>query len=291
MNGKTTNHRNVRILALTINLLTLIQFTPVFADPQDSSASTLPFELFDGHIILAQLPMVGAQDSLSVMIDTGASHSVINRKAAKRIKAARLGGAAVKAGAFDGASEMERVIVRGLRFAGRTLTIACYSAELPWDRVDLMLGLDVLRNQDFRIDYEARQITFAPQSNLAQETSFEFEEGLLLVNVEIGQEAYRLSIDSGAPLTSLRKDRCGASVKSLKGTRAALRRLGGTSDVQTVNLPEMRIGGRRLDSVTALILSDGKETESVRDGVIGPKSLGFKAVQFDFAHNRMGFEF
>jgi hypothetical protein len=230
-------------------------------------------------------------DALSVMIDTGASHSVINCKAAKRIKAARLGGAAVKAGAFDGGSEMERVIVRGLRFAGRTLTIACYSAELPWDKVDLMLGLDVLRSQSFRIDYEARQITFATSGGLAQEMPFAFEEGLLLVDVQIGPETYRLSVDSGAPLTSLHKDRCGASVKSLKGTRGALRRLGGTSDVQTVSLPEMRIGDKRLESVTALILGGGKKAESVRDGVIGPKSLGFKAVQFDFAHNRMGFEF
>ncbi len=290
MNSKTAKHRNVWIPALTINLLTLIQFVPVLADQGGSSSSTLPFELYDGHIILAQLTMVGSEDALSVMIDTGASHSVINRKAAKRIKAPRLAGAVVKAGAFDGASEMERVIVRGLRFAGRTLTIACYSAELPWDEVDLMLGLDVLRNQDFRIDYETRQITFEPANGLAQETSFAFEEGLLLVDVQIGPETYRLSVDSGAPLTSLHKGRCGASVKSLKGARAVLRRLGGTSDAQTVSLPEMQIGDKRLESVTALILG-GKTPESVRDGVIGPKSLGLKAVQFDFANSRIGFEF
>jgi predicted aspartyl protease len=274
-----------------MSLLTLGQFTSVFAQPEDSPASTLPFELYEGHIILAEVSMVGSQDSLSVMIDTGASHSVINRQAARRIKAPRLNGPAVKAQAFDGGSALERVIVRGLRFAGRTLTIACYSAELPWDKVDLMIGLDVLRGQDFRIDYEARQITFRPATELAREMPFALEEGLLLVNVEIGQESYRLSIDSGAPLTSLHKDRCGASVKWLKGERAAIHRLGGSSEVQTVTLPELQIGGNRLERVSAMILDGSKKTEMVRDGVIGLKSLGFKAVQFDFTNTRMSFEF
>ncbi len=80
-------------------------------------------------------------------------------------------------------------------------------------------------------------------------------------------------------------------MKSLKGERAAIRRLGGTSEVQTVTLPGMQIGDKRLDQVTAIILDGDKKTERVRDGVIGPKSLGFKVVQFDFANNRMGFEF
>jgi len=188
MNSTTAHHRGVWILALAFNLLPLNRVTPVRADQVDSSASILPFELFEGHIILAQLPMVGSPESLSVMIDTGASHSVISRRTARRIKAPRISGAAVKAGAFDGASELERVIVKGLRFAGRTLTIACYSAELPWDQVDLMLRLDVLRNQDFRIDYEARQMTFVPSGRLTQETPFACEEGLLLVEVQIGPE-------------------------------------------------------------------------------------------------------
>lgn len=285
------SRRNVRILVFSISLLTLGQFTSVFAQSEDSPASTLPFELYEGHIILAQVSVVGSQDSLSVMIDTGASHSVMNRKAAKRMKAPRLSGPAVKAQAFDGGCDLERVMVRGLRFGGRTLTIACYSAELPWDKVDLMIGLDVLRGQDFRIDYEVRQITFGPAARLSKEMPFAFEEGLLLVNVQIGQETYRLSIDSGAPLTSLHKDRCGASIKWLKGERAAIHRLGGSSEVQTVTFPEMQIGGKRLDHVSAMILDGGKKTETIRDGVIGPKSLGFKAVQFDFTNNRMSFEF
>ena len=80
-------------------------------------------------------------------------------------------------------------------------------------------------------------------------------------------------------------------MKSLKGERASIRRLGGTSEVQTVTLPAMQIGDARLDQITAIILSGDKKPESVRDGVIGPKSLGFKAVQFDFTNNRMGFDF
>jgi predicted aspartyl protease len=288
--NSNTNHRKTWVLTGTFSLLVLTQPIPVFANRTGADGASLPFELYDGHIILAHLTMVGCSDPLSVMIDTGASHSVINRTASRRIEATPLGGSAVKAGAFDGASKVERVIVRGLHFAGRTLTIACYLADLPWENIDLLLGLDVLHLQDFRIDYQTRQMTFTPSAGLAQETTFEFQEGLILVDVQIEQRSYRLSVDTGAPFTSLHKDRCGASVKSLKGSLSAIRRLGGTSEVRMVTLPEMQIGDKRLRSVPALIVDGGKETESVRDGVIGPKSLGFRAVQFDFKRNRLSFE-
>jgi hypothetical protein len=116
-----SSRRNVQFLVFSISLLTPGQLTSVFAQSEDSPTSTLPFELYQGHMILAQISMTGSQDSLSAMIDTGASRSIINRKAAKRMKATAFGGPAVKAQAFDGSSAVERVIVRGLRFAGRTL--------------------------------------------------------------------------------------------------------------------------------------------------------------------------
>jgi hypothetical protein len=261
-----------------------------FATNSKTSGSVLPFELYEGHIILAQAPLVGTKEKLNVMIDTGASHSVISRKTAKRIKTPRIAGPAVQAGAFDGGSEVERVIVRGLRFAGRTLTIACYSAQLPWDKVDLILGLDVLRSQRLRIDYQAKQLVFSDPTEFASSVPFDFEEGLLLVRVQIGKEVYRLSIDSGAPMTSLHRDRCAGSLKSLKGERAAIRRLGGTSEVQTVTLPDIQIGDKRFESAPAMILRGSRKPETIWDGVIGIKSLGLRAVQFDFDNNRMSWE-
>jgi hypothetical protein len=89
---------------------------------------------------------------------------------------------------------------------------------------------------------------------------------------------------------SLHRDRCRGSVRSLKGSRTVIRRLGGSSEGQAVTLPEMHLGDKRLELVPALILNGGGKTESVRDGVIGPKSLGFRAVQFNFRRHRMGFD-
>ena len=61
--------------------------------------------------------------------------------------------------------------------------------------------------------------------------------------------------------------------------------------IRAAELERRQLVSNRLERVNAIILDGSKKTETLRDGVIGPKSLGFTAVQFDFTNNRMSFEF
>ncbi len=244
-------------------------------------ASRVPFELYEGHMILVKASLVGTGKTLYVMIDTGASHSVLSFRGARKINAQRFG-AKETGSAFGSRKMLDRVIVRGLRLGSHTITMACYLAELPWKKVDLLLGLDALAQSSFTIDYAKKEIEFASTSRLSHSMRFDREDGLLIVDVEIGKEMYRLSIDSGAPYTCLWQAHLGKSLRSLKTEESTMKSMAGISDIRTTVLPLLRLGACEWKELFAWILSGRQNTAEGRDGVVGLASLNLTRVHFDF---------
>ena len=121
----------------------------------------------------------------------------------------------------------------------------------------------MLRDQNFRIDHETRQIAFAPVTRLAQEAAFSFEDGLLLVDMQVRLEIHRFP-STAPPFTSPDRDRCGASVRALKGERRPPGGWAGTSQVLKVTLPAIKMGDKLPESVTALILGGSGKRISPR---------------------------
>jgi len=251
------------------------------------AAPSVPFELYDGHVILIRVPAIGIAEPLNVMIDTGSTHSFLNRRAVKRIKASVLK-SRVSVLAFGAESSAERVIVRGLRLGGRAITVACYTADLPWRKVDLLLGLDVLSLSNFTIDFDKNEIEFESNQRLADGISFELEK-LVLITARAGAETYRLSIDTGAPFTCLHADRVGNPIKWLSSRSRVMRRFGGTSDLRMILLPTLQLGKSRWRNLPAGLIRD-TSADQRRDGVIGLASLGMARVHFDFQERRLSWD-
>ena len=252
-------------------------------------ASTVPFELYEGHMIVVKASLVGTDITLNVMIDTGASQSILSSKAARKTNARRFG---IKAGgsAFGSPTKLDRVIVHGLRFGARTITMACYSAELPWKNVDLILGLDVLAKSSFTIDYAKKEIEFGSTSRLTHTMRFNRENGLLLVDAGIGSEMYQLSLDSGAPYTCLWQANLGNSLGLLSTQPATMKSMAGTSDVRTTVLPLFRLGAGEWKELPAWIVIGPTKTGAERDGVVGLGSLHFERVRFDFEQGELSWD-
>ncbi|RPI27100.1 MAG: hypothetical protein EHM61_09595 [Acidobacteria bacterium] len=268
--------------------LSALLFTGLLsATPETSpSPSIVPFELDEGHLIVIRSTLGQSRVPVRVMIDTGATHSILSRKTARKINAPSMGAARLTA--FGSESQAERVILRGLRLGSRTITAACYSADLPWGKVDVLLGLDVLATADLVIDYKRRQLEFGSTSQSVHSVEFEFEGGLLAVHASIGGRPYTLSVDSGAPVTCLLEPATGVAIRPLKKQYdGILRRLGGTSDVQSAVLPDLRLGDVQWNDLPVWVVRGKRQTRSSLDGVIGLMSLGLQRVQFEFRAKRI----
>ena len=168
--------------------------------------------------------------------------------------------------------------------------MACYLAELPWKKVDLLLGLDALAQSSFTIDYSKREIEFDSTSRLSHSMRFDRENGLLLVDVGIGKEMYRLSIDSGAPYTCLWQAHLGKSLRWLRTQESRMKSMAGPSDIRTTVLPLLRLGAGEWKDLLAWILIGRQNTAGGRDGVVGLASLNLERVRFDFDQRELSWD-
>ena len=63
---------------------------------------------------------------------------------------------------------------------------ACLVADLPWD-VDILIGLDLLRLQNFTIDYETQSLSFGGVRLLESRAPFEPDSSLVIVLMKLEQ--------------------------------------------------------------------------------------------------------
>jgi|SRR5215813_1014546 len=66
-------------------------------------------------------------------------------------------------------------------------------------RVDGIVGLDVLRQSSFVIDYQGKEIHFGHPERLPLSTPFETEERVVTVRMQVENRQLRLVVDTGGP--------------------------------------------------------------------------------------------
>lgn len=242
----------------------------------------MPFDLVSDFVIVVQ-GQIGELGGLRLILDTGSTHSAIDRRVADRMGLHSRPG---KVFNFDRNLAIEwadvpEVRIGPIRVAGIDMVVARLAdiSELA-ENADGIIGLDVLsRAKKIAIDYQRRRIFFELDEGHGSEPSA--MKGLV-VTVVIQGLPMRLVVDTGLRYVLLYKDRFRTALPHLHTEGEPRDLVIGRLRATQVNLPGVQIFGPEAVTPVFLIDGPGKTDLGGVDGFWGPASLHTKRLELDF---------
>jgi predicted aspartyl protease len=274
----------MRIAGRTILVLGMISTSPTRAQDVVGSSTnlTMPFELVAGFLVVVD-GQIGNLNGLKFILDTGATHSLIDRKVADRLRLQRRTGKVMN---FDKYIPVEWSIIQDLRVGPmrvqsvRVMVVKLAEYSELAENADGIIGLDLLsRAKKFTIDYDRRTVSLQLTEAGTPERS---PASCIVIPLVVQEIPIHLAVDTGLQGILLYGNRLRKLLPKMRidgeSTNTAMGRLRATQ----VRLPGMRIGGS--DRVRTVFLIDGPDQGDLPgvDGFFGAASLHAKRIEFDF---------
>jgi predicted aspartyl protease len=261
--------------------------------PRPPVEGTVSFELYRGYLIVAR-GSAGTRTGLTFLVDTGASPTVLDSKLARKLHLQAVpGSVAVLGGSVQAGTTVVPslsfgpmqsnhipVLIEDLSFLEKVIPI----------RVDGIIGLDVLGQSPFVIDYAARQIHFGALPALPDPIPLHMTEGLAIVDAQVNQLPARLLLDTGASSLLLFARNMPGTVWDLK-INAVKQRSDtiGESERKPVKLHNLRLGTAEFGQEPAFVIADGSHGGHAFDGLMSPTALGMRKVAIDLGRGELAF--
>lgn len=272
------------ILAFTIVLVTAL---PVASQ---SGRRDIPFELHNGYLIVVK-GSIGKLKNLSFVVDTGSYRTVLDEGIARKLHLKSAG--TVEELASNHIVQLDSVFMPELTWGDVTTT--SFSALVfdlsPMSRYtgvheDLVLGLDVLRQTSFQVDFRSRRIHFG--RNQEPEISIPFVPNLPYPVVEAGIDGHpeKLLLDTGADSVAVFADRLPNS-QSVRMVGVG-RDVSGSVPFTQLAVKQVLLGNRIV--CDAPVFSIPGIPESRYDGSLAPRILRASKIYFDFERRRFGWD-
>jgi len=274
---------------VTVLDVTLVSATHTEASEAVESSCELPFELVEGTLIVVH-GSVGHLSGLRFLIDTGSTRTYIDRRVASAL--------GLKAGwsrplnALDGRGRAEAIVIPFLGFGptrGEAMSglMTDLSGVCRSERVDALIGLDLLRLANFEIDYRSRRIVFEPPDEMTQDVPFATMTPLLSVDVSIQGRPVRLMVDTAASTVTLFPNRMRSRLPRFRSRgQTVVANALGRSVAREVDLSAIFLN-RTQWADRALLIDVTAEAYQGFDGVLGALPRALARVQFDFRRNRL----
>jgi predicted aspartyl protease len=247
-----------------------------------TGSSSMPFELVSDFLIVVK-GQIGNVTGLKFILDTGATHSVIDQKLTDRLRLKRDAGGVMN---FDRNIPVEWAEIPDFQVgplrSGPTrvmvMNLASYS-ELA-KTVDGIIGLDMLtRTKMLSIDYEKRILSL----QLAREgLSGSSPYGCFTIPVVVQGVPIQLTVDTGIQGILLYKDRLHQRLPAMRAHGKPRNIKLGRLHATQVSLPGVRIAGPEVVTTVLLINGPAKNAPPGVEGYIGPAALNAKWIEFDF---------
>jgi predicted aspartyl protease len=275
---------------LCLSLLTLVTLAgePAARASQEALKSTVSFTLYHDYLIVAQ-GSAGSLKGLNFLVDTGATPSVLDRRLAQRLGLDELPGSIVF---INGRVPAGQAIVPNLEF-GPTQRhnlpivvedLSVFDRALPL-HIDAVIGLDVLGQSAFEIDYTRWQIHFGSFRPLANSVPLRIEAGLPVVDAELNHLAVHLLMDTGASSLLLFEPRTQVSPQKISLASSSI----GEFQGKQVWLRSLRLGGKEFGREPAFMVRSPGNQDRNFDGLISPAGLGMTKVAIDVERGVLAF--
>jgi predicted aspartyl protease len=226
---------------------------------------------------------IGDLDGLKFIVDTGATHSVIDQKVAEKLWLHRRRGEVMN---FDRRIPVEWADIPELRVGPiRAEAIRVMVAKLAdysefAEHADGILGLDLLsKSKKFTIDYERKTLYFQPAGH---GTGDRAPSGCFVIPFAVQGLPLHLAVDTGFQGILLYGDLLRKRLPKMRTEGESIKVTMGRIRATKVRLPDVRIFGP--EEVTTVFLIDGPGRGALPgvDGYLGTASLHAKRIEFDF---------
>jgi predicted aspartyl protease len=285
-------HAAPTLFLCSVSLLALTN--DVWAKHSDA-VREIPFKLYQNHLVIA-VGSLGGSEQRNLMIDTGTNPTMVDDTTARELGLERVSRSGGSTSVVDGSVPTYHSILPTLDLGPihrEAMPVAV--TDLSWLReqigiqVDAVIGLDVLAQLNFQIDYQSRRISFGAIRIARSAVAMEQADRMLIVQATLNGEPAKLVVDTGGSSLILFAQRLPQSTSwRTLGTTVKLSNLAGDAELQKVQLKELRIGETDLSDSIALV---GKTPVCCNfQGILGISAGKFKRIGFDFRRRLVGFE-
>jgi predicted aspartyl protease len=262
-------------------------------DTRRASETTVRFNLYRGYLILAQ-GSAGPLNNLNLLLDTGTSSTILNQRLARKLQLVEKPAViAVTNGRVPartttvssvGIGPIRRsnfpVLIQDLDFLQKALSVS----------VDAVIGLDVLGQVSFTVDYTSREIHFGSPAPLPISIPLQLKDGLARVDAELNHAPVHLLVDTGASSLIIFETRMPKSVSGV--VISAVKRstnLNGNFERKQVWLHSLRLGEAEFGQEPAFVVQDRSDTGRDFDGLMSPAALGITRIAVDLDRGVLAF--
>jgi len=248
----------------------------------------LQFQLHRGYLVIVK-GLVSQTLEVNFLVDTGAYPSVIDLEVAASLRLAKR---PAHVNLTRQTIETHAVVLPSL------VVGPIHASSLPVLTQDLsflskaigykvggIVGLDVLRNLSFTIDYQTREMEFGAIGDFGSCALFETDTPLVSIRMASHSQPFRVVIDTGGPDLMFFKSRINdARFKDLGSEQ--VRDPGESFERRKVLIPDMYVGDETLGSQIAFVVDDRVDEGDHFDAVLGVKGAHFRKIAFDFQHRK-----
>jgi len=272
------------ILPLLFALLPLAAFT---AEPQSDVTKVR----LAGRTGIVVEGLIEKTRRATIMLDTGASCSVIRSALADKLKLRTLRDN-VEFISLDRPVRRPLVVVNFVRLGPICRPVVCLAGDVS-QGIDLILAIDVLKAYAFTVDYEHGWLLFGPGDSLEHSVVFDNSRDLAVVPLGIGTRGIRVLLDSGASYLGLFESKVkdwlqtgGWRFESLARGVSSYRR------GMTIQAGDVVFAGVTIPALKATILESdpGSGASLDWDGYLGLNCLNARRVRFDFPNHIFSWE-
>ena len=244
--------------------------------------SRLKFKLRDQYQIVVR-GTIGRFHGLNFLIDTGSVPTMVDWRLARKLGVALENSEIV---AFGKRTRNKKTVLSSIQVGSlRVDDLPAEVGDLSFaPDLDAIVGLDVLARASFRIDYEARELTFGLLPSREPDIPLEATPPFLTIQLALAGHPIRLLVDTGSRHLILFERRVHNRLPRLpKRGEKILYHASGASRLFRVSLPDLDIAGTMVDHLEGLLSDaavDGYPPGI--DGVLGVRAVASRLAEFDF---------
>jgi len=251
--------------------------------------SRIGFELYQDYLIVVR-GSVGPLKDLNFLLDTGATPSVLDPRVKEKL---HLATSPMDIAVLKGTVKGETATVPSLQFGPiRKDNVAVLIQDLSFlqrglpVRLDGIVGLDVLGQSTFVIDYKSHEIGFGSPSSMSDSIPFQIREGLAIVDAVVNQAQVHLLVDTGASSMILFEEmRDPASDSKAEESPKVI----GEFERKQKRSITLRLGKTKFDHEVAYVVQNRRDAGHNFDGLMSPIALGITRVAVDLSQGTLAF--
>jgi predicted aspartyl protease len=255
----------------------------------ESNSVKVRFKLYEKYLIVVQ-GSLGPLKKRNLLIDTGTNPTIIDQKIAQQLQLQPITEAPDTMPVITGnvrveSSVLPRIECGPIHRESVRVVIQDLSpfTKMVGTRIDALVGLDVLGQESFRIDYSRKEIVFGPVGATGSTVRFASGPPFVTVPMTIENRHLKILVDTGTSGLLL-------FARQLGTWQAGLARIGiastaglaGPTYLPVAQVNESKMGEQDL-RVREVYLSNRPQCCSF-DGLMGISGARMKQIGFDFDH-------